>query len=79
MELSDEQFIELSNFIDGTLVDIAMKAHEDYGMSPIHTLSVLLGRMGVMAREIGDLDVFSKVVSTASAQLTTDSVIRTLQ
>jgi len=65
MELNDEQFIALVDDIDAAISDLCMNAYDKYDVMPIHLVSIMLGRMGVLMRELNDLDTFKKVMESA--------------
>jgi hypothetical protein len=66
MKFTDEQMISVANYMDDVLAELILETYKKYQISPYLCISILLGRMGSMAREVDLVEDFAKLMHHAS-------------
>jgi hypothetical protein len=69
MKLTEEQMISISNKMDNLLAELILETYEEYKLGPYLCISILLGRMGSMAREVNLVEDFAKLMYHASQSI----------
>jgi tRNA(Phe) wybutosine-synthesizing methylase Tyw3 len=71
--LTPQNITDIAGEIDDTISDLLLSLYENYDFDPVFSLSTILGRMAVVAKELKELKTFQTILQVAYETIDDDT------